>query len=256
MEIQLIRNATMKITFAGRTMLTDPVLSAKGEIRSFVGIAPNPTVELPLTVDEILSGVECVVVSHDHIDHIDPAAVAALPKTLPVLCQPGDEGRLTDQGFETVTPVETSHIWEGITVTRTGGMHGSGEILKRTGKVSGFVFQSPGEPTVYWVGDSIWCEPVADAIASFTPDIIITHSGGAKFPEYDAIIMDAEQTVKTAQSAPEAVIVAVHLESLDHCEVSREMLRRMADQASISPSRLAIPADGETVTFRVDGSIV
>lgn len=249
MEIQLIRNATMKIKYAGRTMLTDPMLSAKGEFRSFAGIAQNPTVDLPCSVEEILSGVDFVVVSHDHPDHIDPAAIEALPKATPVLCQPGDEGRLTDQGFLSVMPIETSIVREGITITRTGGMHGTGEILELMGKVSGFVFQAPGEPTVYWVGDSVLCEPVADVIASFTPDIIITHSGGARIPGYNIIVMDAEQTIKTAQTAPTAVIVAVHMESLDHCEISRDALRRMADQASIASSRLAIPADGETVTF-------
>ena len=256
MEIQLIRNATMKITYAGRTILTDPMLSTKGEFRSFAGIAQNPTVDLPISVEEILSGVDFVVVSHNHPDHIDPTAVAALPKATPVLCQPVDERHLMDQGFLSVKPIETSHVWEGITITRTGGMHGTGEILELMGQVSGFVFQAPDEPTVYWVGDSVLCEPVADIISSFTPDIIITHSGGARIPGYNIIVMDAEQTIKTAQAAPKAVIVAVHLESLDHCEISRDALRRMADQTSISPSRLVIPADGETVKFRADGSLI
>jgi L-ascorbate metabolism protein UlaG (beta-lactamase superfamily) len=249
LKIQLIRNATMKITYAGRTILTDPMLSPKGEFEPFAGIAQNPTIELPFQAEEIVKGIESVIVTHDHPDHFDKAATMALPKVTSVFCQPGDEGRMTEEGFRNVLPIETSHTWEGITITRTGGKHGKGKILELTGKVSGFVFQADGEPTVYWVGDSILCEEVENAIKMFNPDIIITHSGGATIPGYEAIIMDGEQTLTTVNSSPEAIVVAIHMESLDHCTVSRNTLRQMADSAAIPPSRLMIPEDGETISF-------
>jgi hypothetical protein len=57
--------------------------------------------------------------------------------------------------------------------------------------------------------------------------------------------MDARETLKVAQEAPNAVVVAVHLEALDHCPVMRGELRRSAEAAGIPASRLLIPADGE-----------
>jgi L-ascorbate metabolism protein UlaG (beta-lactamase superfamily) len=225
MKIQLIRNATMRITYAGRTILTDPMLAPKDAYKPFADLARNPTIELPFQVEEIVKGIESVVVTHNHPDHFDKAASAALPKGIPVFCQPGDEVRMTEDGFRNVIPVEKSHTWEGITITRTGGQHGKGKVLEFIGKVSGFVFQANGEPTVYWVGDSIWCEPVENAIKRFKPDIIITHSGGAKMPGFEFIIMDAEQTLNTVNASPEAVVVAIHMEALDHCGVTRETLR-------------------------------
>ena len=99
------------------------------------------------------------------------------------------------------------------------------------------------------MGDSLWCVPVKNTIEKFQPDIIITHSGGAKIPDYEHIIMDAEQTFATLNASPEAVVVAIHMEALDHCNVSREMLRQMAVAAAIPPSRLMIPKDGETIGF-------
>ena len=249
MKIQLIRNATMKISYAGRTLLTDPMLSPKGDFKSFAGIARNPTIELPLQIKEIVDGVEGVVVSHDHPDHFDKTARAALPKMTPVFCQPGDAGKMTDEGFQSVIPIERSCTWQGITITRTDGQHGSGKVLEFIGKVSGFVFQASGEPTVYWVGDSIWCEPVKCAIEKFKPDIVITHSGGAKLPGFETIIMDAEQTLTVLHASPAAVVVAIHLEALDHCHVSRQSLRQTADAAAIPASRLMIPQDGETISF-------
>ena len=88
-----------------------------------------------------------------------------------------------------------------------------------------------------------------NAIERFKPDIIITHSGGAKLPGFEYIIMDAEQTLTTVNASPEALVVAIHMEALDHCGVSRETLRQMADSAAIPASRLMIPEDGEIIAF-------
>ena len=250
MKLQLIRNATMKIHYAGHVILTDPMLSPKGAYKPFAGIARNPTVELPLPLEGILDGVEMVLISHDHPDHIDEAAIEALPKSIQVFCQPGDEKRMEQAGFSNTLPVNTSHIWEAITVTRTNGQHGQGKILELTGDVSGFVLQADGEPTVYWVGDSIWCEAVEHSIQVFRPDIIITHSGGATIPGFDPIIMDIDQTLELLDAASEpSKVAAVHLEALDHCGVSRDQLRSAANKKDIPTSKLIIPDDGETISL-------
>lgn len=249
MQIQLIRNATMKFSYAGQTILTDPMLSAKGEFRSFAGIAPNPTVDLPIPVETILQNVSLTLISHLHPDHFDDAAALHLAKNMAGFCKPEDLTALQEKGFTNIAAIDTSQSWQGITLTRTGGWHGSGKILERLGNIAGFVLRAAGEPTVYWVGDSIWCREVAEAIATHTPDIIITHSGGATLPGYDPIIMDTAQTLLTCAAAPKAVVVAVHMEALDHCTVSRSILRDSAENAGIDPLRLFIPNDGDTLTF-------
>ncbi|MDK9707285.1 MAG: MBL fold metallo-hydrolase [Desulforhopalus sp.] len=247
MKIQLIRNATMKLTYAGQTILTDPMLSDKGGFRSFAGIAPNPTIDLPLAIEEILRGVDLTIISHLHPDHFDEAAATLLAKDMAIYCPPGDAAALREKGFAKVTAIETTDVWKDISITRTGGKHGSGKILARLGEVSGFVLQAPGEPKVYWVGDSIWCEEVALAIEAHKPDIIIVHAGGATLPGFDPIIMDCRQTLTALRAAPNATVVAVHMESLDHCTVARDVLRRAAKDEGIAASRLLIPGDGETL---------
>jgi hypothetical protein len=112
------------------------------------------------------------------------------------------------------------------------------------------VLQADNEPTVYWVGDSIWCDTVAETIQKFNPDVIITHSGGATIPDFDPIIMDIDQTLEVFNATSEqSTVVAVHLEALDHCGVSRDSLRQAALKRDISPSRLIIPDDGETIAL-------
>lgn len=250
MKIQLIRNATLRVTVNGRLFLVDPFLAAKGTVRSFAGISQNPIVDLPMLPEAVIEGAEMVLVSHLHVDHFDDMAMNLLPKTLPILCQPGDEATIREKGFVAVTAVFTQHTWQGITFTRTPGRHGYGELAERMGNVSGFVWEAAGEPKVYWAGDTVWYEPVAEAIAKHQPDVIVTHSSGAKFGDSQPIVMDAAQTTAVCQAAPSAVVIAVHLESLDHGTVTRADLRTAVATQGISDDRLRIPADGETVEIR------
>lgn len=248
MRLRLIRNATQRLQYGGRELLLDPFFAPKHSRPSFAGRSENPLVDLPCLTDEIMAGAELVIVSHLHSDHYDPEAQRLLPKNLPVLCQPGDEETIQGHGFDSVTPVADTIFWEGITITRTPGQHGTGpEELADMGQVSGFVFQAEGEPTVYWTGDTILYGPVSEAIERFRPDIIVTHSSGAMWKGNGPIVMDAEQTIAVCQAAPESRVVAIHLDSLDHGEVSRQGLRAKARAARIADSQLLIPEDGETL---------
>ncbi len=247
MQIQLIRNATMKITYAGCQILTDPFLATKHTLQSFANISPNPLVDLPCTPAEVIAGTEMVLVSHLHTDHFDPQAAELLSKTIPLFCQPGDESQLAEKGFQHVTPIEQSINWQGITFTRTPGEHGTGVWRERMGQVSGFVFRAANEPVIYWAGDTVWYNEVEQVIAKTQPDIIITHSSGAKFGDSDPIVMDAEQTIALCQAAPQAKVIAIHLESLDHGTVSRADLHTLAETSEVK--NLFIPADGESLSF-------
>ena len=61
--------------------------------------------------------------------------------------------------------------------------------------------------------------------------------------------MDAEQTITVCRAAPEATVIAVHMEALDHGTVSRAELRAAAENAAIRPDQLLIPADGDRITL-------
>lgn len=247
MRLRLLRNATQRLRYAGHEILLDPYLAPKHSRPSFTGRSPNPLVPLPCPVEEILAGVELVILSHLHSDHFDPEAQRLVPKNLPVFCQPGDEETVRGHGFARVEPVADSVMWNGITITRTPGNHGAGAVLEEMGPVSGFVFEAPGEPTVYWAGDTILYEPVRETIGRFRPDVIVTHSSGAMWKGDGPIVMDAEQTVEVCRIAPGSRVVAIHLDSLDHGEVGRADLRAAAQAAGIAEDRLVIPADGESL---------
>lgn len=247
MNLTLIRNATLKLEYATQTILIDPMLGEPRTLPSYAGLELNPTVPLPGPVAEVLRGVTLVIVSHLHPDHLDEAAIAALPRNLPLLCQPGDAETLRTHGFENVTPLHDTLTTLGLTFTRAGGAHGSGPVLERMGCALGFTLRAPGEPTLYWAGDTILVPAVHETITRERPEVIVTHSGGAAFGG-TAVIMDELQTVDVLRAAPEATVVAVHLESLDLCFTRRAHLLAAARTAGMA-DRLLVPQDGETLTL-------
>lgn len=250
-SIQLIRNAALVINYAGRKILVDPLLAPKDAYDSFTGAARNPTVDLPLPVEEITKDVDLVLVTHTHRDHFDPVASHALDKSVKLINQPADDAYFKNEQFINAETVEESTVWNGISVYRTGGEHGSGEVLKLMGTVSGFVLKAEGQPTIYIVGDSIWMPLVAQSIEKYKPDYIVINSGGAIWPGYETtpILMEENQVMQLIKESGNAKIIAVHMEALDHCRTTRTSLRQKANECNIGAEKLIIPANGETVTL-------
>ena len=110
MEIQLIRNATLKLSYAGKTILVDPMLCAKEAFPPFAkGLLPNPTVDLTIPAKEVATGVDAVLVTHSHPDHFDEASSQLLPKNIKLVCTPADRdfekfGPPAEPTVEEVTP--------------------------------------------------------------------------------------------------------------------------------------------------------
>ena len=246
MNLRLLRNATLKLEIQGRIVLIDPFFAPKGSRPSFTGRAPNPLVELPATPEEILDGVELVVVSHLHADHFDPVAQTLVPKYLPLICQPGDEDKIRSYGFTDVMPLAKVIDWNGIRLQRREGSHGLGPVVQKMGPVMGFSITARDEPTIYWAGDTVLYPAIETIIAETKPEIIIIHACGARW-DGDLITMDAKEAVATSRLAPDAIVIATHMDSLDHATVSRDELRRYSTEQGVSPQRLLIPQDGETL---------
>ncbi|UQZ37576.1 hypothetical protein C2I18_17710 [Paenibacillus sp. PK3_47] len=248
MKIQLIRNASLWLEYGGVTFLIDPMFSGQGVNPPIVNTANgrrNPLVPLPEPAGRWLAP-DAVVLTHLHQDHWDQAAAELLPQDLPLLCQEGDQNHIAGQGFQNITEVKdgAALTFRGVTLTRTGGRHGSGEIGELMGKVSGFVFRAEGEPVLYLAGDTIWCGEVREALDEHQPDIVIVNAGGAEFLTGGPITMNEQDVVDVCRYAPEASVIAVHMEAINHCLVTRGQLKARLEREGLG-SRVALPLDGE-----------
>lgn len=97
--VQLVRNATLKIRYAGHTMLIDPVLADKGTLISALGVNKTPRVHLTIPIQDIIGGVDMVLLTHNHIDHYEPSVPTHLPKEIPFYVQPQDADAIRNDGF-------------------------------------------------------------------------------------------------------------------------------------------------------------
>ena len=145
-----------------------------------------------------------MLVTHLHADHLDETAVDLLPKDVPLVCQPPDEGVLRDRGFADVRPVADELELDGIAIARTDGRHGTGEIAELLAPVSGFVLSAPGEPTLYVAGDTVWCDEVAAALDAHRPDVVVVNAGGARFTERRPDHDDRRRHRRGRRAAPRA----------------------------------------------------
>jgi len=252
-RIRLIRHATLIVEYGGHRFIVDPMLDDQG-VRPAIQNAPNPRnnplVPLPIAAEEVVHGVEAVLVTHTHSDHWDGTAARLLPKATPLFGQIEDEAKFRGQGFTNVESVTSSMPWNGIEITRTDGQHGRGEIGKAMAPVSGFLLSVASEPTVYIAGDTIWCDEVQLAIREHNPAIIVVNAGAAQFLEGGPITMSADDVIATAEASKIARLIAVHIESINHCLLTRADLAFQLDAARVR-DRVAIPQDGEWVD--IDG---
>ncbi len=235
MRVTLVRSATVLLELQGRRILVDPMLDDVGTrppVEQTANPVRNPTAPLPIPAEEVVRNLDAVVVTHRHRDHLDARAVELLPRDVPVFCQPADEEALRELGFD-ARAVSESLDWDGIAIARTPARHGTGNMAKLLGPVSGFVLDD-----LYLAGDTVWYEGVEKAIEYHRPRVAVVNAGGAEFLEGGLIVMGIDDVREVVARVPR--VVAVHLEALNHCYLSRAALREAV------PGVL-VPEDGETL---------
>jgi hypothetical protein len=144
--------------------------------------------------------VELPIPAEDVVRGLDETAERLLPRDLPVFCQPEDEERLRAIGLA---------------------------------PVSGFVLDD-----LYLAGDTVWYEAIEETIVRFRPRVAVVNAAGESFLDGSLIVMGFDDVREVVARVP--VVVAVHLEALNRCHLTRAELRKAI------PSVL-VPNDGETV---------
>ncbi|WP_455931258.1 MBL fold metallo-hydrolase [Priestia aryabhattai] len=253
MQIKQIRNATIIVEYADKKFLIDPMLAEKGTYPAFPNTIRqdqrNPIVNLPISVEQIIN-VDAVILTHLHLDHFDEAAQKILPKDIKMFVQNEEEAKeVRNVGFQDVEVLQEDTVFEGIQLAKTKGEHGRGEeLLKLMGKVCGVVFKHSSEKTLYVAGDTVWYEGVQEELDTHTPDIIIVNGGDNQIPKFGSLIMGKEDIYEVYKAAPDAKVIVVHMEAVNHWGLSREELKDFMKEKEMD-SRVLVPDDGESYTF-------
>ncbi len=256
---QHIRNATAKIEIAGSTFLVDPYLAPKGSYAGFEGTINsqkrNPLIDMKEPVEKVLEGVDAVIVTHTHDDHWDEYAQKVLPKTLPIFVQnAGDARIIRSQGFKDVRVVGKNTEFNQVKLSKTGGQHGTDQmyaipqLAELAGEAMGVVMQADGEKTLYIVGDTIWNEEVDFALNRYKPEVIVMNTGYAQLQGFsDSIIMGKADVAKARQVAPQADIITVHMDAVNHAAVTSDEMRKFVKENKLS--KVFVPKESEVLKY-------
>jgi L-ascorbate metabolism protein UlaG (beta-lactamase superfamily) len=255
-SIQLIRNATLVFNYAGKEFLIDPMLAKKGAYPGFEGTANshlrNPLVELPVPAESLLNP-DAIIVTHLHPDHWDEVAIKMLPKDKPLYAQnEQDAEAIKSVGFKDVRILSDKSHFENIKFQKTEAQHGSDELYANPqmaaimGEASGFFFKESGQKSVYFVGDAIWTSSFESNLRKLNPDVVVLNTGFAQVNGFGAIIMGKEDVTRVHKVLPNATIIAVHMEAINHCILSRKELAEYVKSNGIS-DKVIIPVDGQII---------
>lgn len=146
LDLTWLGHATVRVELDGMTVLTDPVLgSTFGPVRRY---AAAPRIES-------WSGVDLVVISHMHRDHLDLPSLRRLGRDVPLIVPEGAGRFLEAAGFHTVEelPVGRDLRVGALSITATPAAHGG--FRPFTGPSADAVgYLLEGSESVYFAGDT------------------------------------------------------------------------------------------------------
>ena len=261
MIIQQIRNATMRVTYGGKTFLVDPWLAPEGEPSPYkashflsrhtaAGSGDAPLCPLPFPADRILAGVDACVVTHIHPTHIDMDADGRpggqLDRKLVMYVQNREDVRaFRRSGFVHVRMLSSTSCYRRIHVSRAPARSGT---IVPCGPTCGVIFEYPGEKTLYLAGDTIWYEGVAETLSAYQPGVIVLSACAASLITEGRLNMDAADVAEVCRACPDAAIVITHMDAIVQAGLTRKTLRAALKELGLA-RRVLIPADGESLIF-------
>ncbi len=177
-------HATVLVEIDGYRVLTDPVLSQRVSPFQFVG--PKRTHETPIALEE-LTGIDAVVISHNHYDHLDEATVRHLAADGTKFFVPLGVGQYLEDWNIPADQVVEMDWWQssqlgGLTITATPNRHYSNRGLLDNKSTHWSSWSISGEThKIFYSGDSGYSRffaEIGERIGPFDLNIIKIGSYG------------------------------------------------------------------------------
>jgi L-ascorbate metabolism protein UlaG (beta-lactamase superfamily) len=152
-RLTYVGHATVVIDMDGVRLLTDPVLRPR--VLHLRRAAPVPA--------DALRGIDAVLVSHGHWDHLDLPSLDRLGREMAIVCPRGLGGLLRRKRFSAVTEVEAGESISvgALRVTAVPAEHHGGRVpFGARGDALGFVVT--GSESIYFAGDTDIFEGMAE----------------------------------------------------------------------------------------------
>jgi L-ascorbate metabolism protein UlaG (beta-lactamase superfamily) len=245
-------HASVLLNFHGLTILTDPVLFGRiGADTPFGTVGPKRLIQPALTPKQ-LPHVDLVLLSHAHMDHLDPATLRCLPATTRCVTAHSTKDLLTDMKFKDQTEIAWGEK------TRVSTANGDVEIEafqvnhwgarwkydKQRG-YNGYIISREGKKIIFG-GDTAMCDSFR-SLRSKGPFEMAIMPIGAYNPWIFAHC-NPEQAVEMANAAGAKYFLPIHFNTFPFGkEGATEPVQRM--EAAIEAERIGWRRVGETFTL-------
>jgi L-ascorbate metabolism protein UlaG (beta-lactamase superfamily) len=147
-------HATVLLNLRGRTILTDPALQPRiGVGLGIATVGPRRLIQPALTVKQ-LPGIDLMLISHAHMDHLDLGTLRGLPASLPVVTH-RHVGDLLNR-FEQVIELDWGERTRvaGIDIEAIPARHWGARTITDTHRRYGGFLVSHGGARVLFAGDT------------------------------------------------------------------------------------------------------
>ncbi len=206
-------HATALVELDGARVLLDPVWSDRVSPSRLVG--PRRLHRPPQPIEQ-LPPVDAVVISHDHYDHLDLAAIRALlrTQTAPFVVPLGIGAHLERWGVpdDRIIELDWSETAKvgGLRLTATAAQHFSGRAFARDRTLwASWVIAGP-EHSVFYTGDSGYFDGYAEIGAEYGPFDAALVQVGAYAPGWPDIHMTPEEGVAAHVDVRGGLMIPVH----------------------------------------------
>lgn len=208
-------HACLMFRLDGRYVLIDPALSRFASPLTFYG----PERKTPLALDiAALPSLDCVMISHNHYDHLDAPTIKAILKRFPeveIIVPLGLKKWFRKRGAKRITELDwwETHSYKEMRLTAVPARHWSARTLfdRNRSLWCGWVIKTP-TLRFWFTGDSGFSENLLAINTRLGPFNLAALPIGAYAPEWfmQSQHMNPEQAVYLHKSLGEPVTIPIH----------------------------------------------